>query len=205
MSEYPSEPQPPGYTPPPPTQYPPANQPYPASGYPAYPPAYPPPGYPQGYQPYPQQGYGPYPTPSGSGRPGTVIGAAVLAYIVAGFLIIAGVSLFSGASTINDIGNSVDADTSSATAELVVDGLLNLLAAGLLIAGGVQLTGRKLAGRTMLAVGVGLVVAEGLYWLIRVGDGAGVIVFWVGVFVAPAVVAVCLAGGAQVRRWLTSA
>ena len=227
MTSYPPEPgYEPGYTPPPPTadpagpQYaPPAYPGYGQAGYqqpgygypPAYgqPPAYgPPPGYPgygqpaYGYPPagYPAYGYGYAPVP-GNRRPGTATAASVLAYVVAGFLVIAGIILISGASFVNNIGDQGGFDTSSATAELAFDGVVDFLAAGLLIAGGVQFAGRKARGRIMLLVGVGIVVAAGVYWLARIGT---VIIFWPLLFAAPLIVAASLASTSAVRAWLNS-
>ncbi len=212
MSDDRPEPQVPGYAPPPPTQYPPPYPPYPpagqqqpgpAYGYPTYPEGYPQ-GYPQAYPYYAPPGYNAYNTSPAYGRPGTVIGAAVLAYVVAGLLILAGVILFSGASTINDIGDSFGADTSSATTELVLDGLLDLIVAGLLIAGGVNLSMRRPSGRTLLYVGVVIVALDAIYWVGRVGGGAGVVIFWAGIFVIPAIIAGCLALGTTITTWLAA-
>jgi len=171
-------------------------------------PGYPPPGaYPAGYPGYPPPspyGYPPaFPPPIGTGRPGTVIAAGALAYVNAGLLILAGALLVFGASAMNDFDNEFGSDHSSMTAELVIDGLLNFKAAGLLIAGGVSLAGRKLVGRTLLSVGGGLVIAEALYWLIRAHEGGAVV--WAVIYAGLAIIAIAFAWTAAVTNWLRSA
>jgi hypothetical protein len=171
------------------------------------PPGYAPPGYaPPGYGPpgYPPPGYGyahqpqPY---TGPVRPSEVLGASVLAYVLGGLLILAGLLLIFGASLSSSMGDAFDADTGSITAELAFDGVVNLVAAGLLIAGAVSLTGGRLGGRTLLACGAGITVAASIYWLARSSGerGAGVYAF---LFDALAVIAVCLMFSGAVTRWL---
>lgn len=204
------QPQDPNYPPPPetPTTAPQARY---SSQYPQYPQYA---QYPQ-YGQYPQHGqYPQYPPPGYPGyppsayrnpRPGTTIAAAVLGYIVGGFLILAAIILFSGASTLNDVSDELNSDASSVTAELTLDGFINLVAAGLLIAGGVMLTGRRRSGRTLLMLGGAVVLVVAVYWLVRAGgDATGFVIFWGGLFVAPTVVAMCLAGAPRVSQWLGS-
>jgi hypothetical protein len=211
-------PQPPGqpydpgaYAPYPQQPYP--QQPYPQQPYPQqpYPPAYGQAGhleYPQPYgQPaypgYGAPGWNPYGPPPGIRRPGIVTAGAVLAFVCAGLLVVAGALLFSGASFLHGLDGGEY--TGSATAELVVDGLVNLAAAALLIAGGVAVTGRRDRGRTMIFIGTGIVVVMAIYWLARWnGDTGGGVVFWALVFAACAVLASCFAGNATARRWLVS-
>ena len=185
------------YGPYPPQQYGPP-------GYGQYPPpqqAYP--GYPQ-YAPYQHQPY-PYVYARPPGRPGTVTASAVLAFVTAGLLIVAALFLFAGASLISDFGDAVDRSTGSTTSELTLDGMINMIASVLLIAGGVMLTGRKPLGRTLLTVGSGIVVACSIYWLVRFDTFGGGIVFYALLFGALVVIAVCMAYTATSRAWLAAA
>lgn len=200
--EYPEPPEQPPYTPPPATANPYGNQ---------YGPA---PQQPYGQQPYgPPQSYGPtppaynaygYPAPQVDARPGTVLGASVLAYVLAGLLILSGALLLFGASTVDSLGDAFNSDTSSVTAELALDGLADLLAGGLLIAGGVSLSGRHLRGRTMLVVGTTITLIECVYWLARTSADGGVFVFVV-VFGALAVISLVLAVSGTASQWLRGA
>jgi hypothetical protein len=165
------------------------------SGY--QPPGYPAPGYPTpGYPRYPA-GY-----VSGPARPGTAIGAAVLGYISAGLLVLAGSLLLFGASFVSDVETAAGSGTDYGS-ELALDGFVNMIAAGLLIAGGVMLTGRNPNGRIMFSIGSGLVIAETLYWLVRF-DGftaTGFVVYSV-LFGALTVVGLGLAWAPGVSSWI---
>jgi len=173
-----------GYTP---TGYTPTG--YAPAGY--GPPGYPPPAYGYAYPP-------PY---SGPVRPSQVLGASVLAYILGGLLVLAGLLLIFGASVSSSMGDSFDADTGSITAELAFDGVVDFVAAGLLIAGGVSLTGGRAGGRTLLAIGAGITLVASIYLLVRSSGaaGAGAYVF---VFDALAVIALCLVVSGPVSQWL---
>lgn len=209
MTDYPPEPDQPGYTPPPVTSPPPQAPPVaPGYQYPTYPPGYPPPpGYGYGYPPpypYPYPQYLPY-APPGSGRPGLATTASVLAYVVAGMLIIAGIILLAGASLAHDLGSDGGFDTRDATAELTFDGLVDFVTAGLLIAGGVLLAGRKPTGRVLLFTALGVDVAAAIYWLARLGTAGGAVIFYALLFTVPVVLAGCFAGAPTVGRWLSGA
>jgi hypothetical protein len=211
MSDYPSEPEPPAYTPPPATVQPPVQQPYgypypPPPGYPGYPPGYAlqHPGYPSPYPPGYGYQYLPYP-PRGSGRPGMVLAAAVLGYVVAGFLIIAGIGLLAGATLVHDLGSNGGFDTRDATAELTFDGIVNFVAGGLLISGGVLLAGRRVTGRVLFLTAVAIDIGAAIYWLSRAGSGDGGIVFYALLFNVPAIIAACFVLTPSVRRWLAAA
>ena len=190
----PALPPPAGYVPAP-GQYPPAQYPqpyygqYPQQGYPGYP------GYPPPYPGYPP------PPPYGSVRPGTATAANVLAFVTAGLLIVAGLLLFFGASVINglDQNNSY----SVVTAEFVLDGVLNCVAGGLLIAGGVSFSGRNPSGRIMLSVGSGIVLGESVYWLARFHEADAA--FWALVFAALVIVSLSLAWSSSANAWIRGA
>jgi hypothetical protein len=174
----------------------------PQSAYPGYPgppwagrylppgaPAPPPPGYP-----------GSYPPPWDTGRPGGISAASVLAYINAGLLILAGLLLLAGSSAVDSWNDAFGSHDNHIAAELAVDGLVNLLSAGLQIAGGVMIADRSARGRILLTVGGGLCVAAGVYWLIRVH--AASVAIWTIVFIALPVIGMSLAWTAPCTQWL---
>jgi hypothetical protein len=144
-------------------------------------------------------GYG-YPTPPGASRPGTVVAAAVLAYVVAGLLILAGLFLFYGATVISSLSDSVGSNGSGVAAEAVLDGIVNFVAAGLLIAGAVLTTIRRGNGRPLLTTGAVVCLAAGVYWVIRAHDVA--VLPWLVLFVAPTIIAVALLWQRRVSAWL---
>jgi hypothetical protein len=175
----------PQYSAPPPYSGPPlSGQSFPYPGAPA-----PPPGYP-----------GSYPAPWDTGRPNGIAAASVLAYIDAGLLILTGLLLFVGASAVDSWNNAFGTHDSGITTELAIDGLINLLSAGLQIAGAVMITARSERGRTLLTVGGGLCIAAGVYWVLRVHD-LGVTI-WTILFVALPVIALSLVWTDSASEWL---
>jgi hypothetical protein len=176
---------------------------YPTAGYPApQPPANPyaqMPPYGYGYPP----GYGPQP---GDGRPGTTIAAAVLGYVGGGLLILAGVLLFFGASFVTSIDNASGNDHGGFAGQLSLLGVVNLVAAGLLIAGSVSLTGRSARGRSMYSIGAAIVVVLSVIWTAWWADrsGGGVVVYAL-LFAAIVIVGLCLAWTRAVTAWLGGA
>lgn len=186
---------------------------------PATPPGYAPPGYgaatpyppagsywaqpqPGPYGQYPAPGYGGYPGYPGPGptRPGQVLAAAVLGYIEAGLLIIAGLFLFAGASIVSDTTNALGAGGSGYTAEFVIDGVVDLACGGLLIAGAVMMTGRRPTGRMLFTVGGAVAIAAGVYWIVRFHDGG--VAVWAGIFMALPIIAIALLWTGGVSPWL---
>lgn len=132
--------------------------------------------YPTGY------GYGYPAVQPGQRRPGTLTAAAVLGYVNAGLLVIAGLLLFTGASIVDSVNDSTDgAGLASFSTELSFDGFLNLLASALLITGGVLMSARRPNGRPVYAAGAAVVVIESGYWLARwgsrVNDAGGMVVY----------------------------
>ena len=95
--------------------------------------------------PYPYYGY-----PPPVSRPSNVVGASVLAYIAAGLLLLAALLLFLGASIVNSLHDATTSDGFGT--ELAVDGALDVILAGLLIAGGVLLTNRQFTGRLLITI-----------------------------------------------------
>jgi hypothetical protein len=166
-----------------------AYYPYPWTGahpqYPGY--LSPPPG---GYQPW--DGLRP-----ADERPGAVVTAAVLSLITAGLLLITGFVVIFAASSL-ETADTVD--NPQRTTLFVGAGLVNVIAAALLIIGGVALLSRSRAGRSALVVGTLLCLALGAFWLIEDHDGG--IIVWLFIFCAPALIAGLLACTARVTSWL---
>lgn len=133
-------------------------------------------------------------------RPAGIPAAGVLAYVDAGLLILAGLLLLLGASAVDSWNNAFGTHDNSITAELATDGLINMLSAGLQIAGGIMIAGRSQRGRLLLTVGGGLCIAAGLYWMLRVHD-VGVVI-WAIVFVTLPVVALSLVWSMTATDWL---
>jgi U5 snRNP spliceosome subunit len=174
---------------------------YPPPGY-GYPP---PPGY--GYPPppgygYPPPGFGDTVVPPDERRPGTLLASAVLGYVNAGLLILAGILLFDGASLVHDIDQQSGLSHDSVTTELVLDGFANLIAAGLLIAGSVLMTGGRPPGRAVYSVGGGIVIVESIYWMARWADELPYLIVYALLFAALAVVGLALAWTAGGTAWL---
>jgi hypothetical protein len=195
-----------------------AGQPYqPPPGYPppGYPGAYPPAAYqqpaypPAAYQPYAAYpgyprypGYPPLP-PSGPGRPSSVTGAAVLAFVAGGLLILAGLILVLGASFTDSLTDDFNQDLGSLSVELAIDGVVNLLAAMLLIMGGVMLLGGNNTGRTLTIIGTLVVVVASIYWIFRPHD-PGSTLFSALIFAALCIIAASLLSTATARAWLAT-
>ncbi|MBE7188997.1 hypothetical protein [Jatrophihabitans endophyticus] len=194
--------QPEPYTGPPATGWPP---PHSAAAQPGYPPGGFPPGYPgAGYawgSPAPFAGHAIDPADV---RPGPATAAAVLGFVGSGLLILAGGLLLVGASLVADIESASGSHTNYGI-EIGLDGVADLIAAALLIAGGVLLTGRKPAGRVVLTVGNAIVAALTIYWLVRFGGLTSGLLFYPLLFAALAVVSTVLAWLVPVSAWLNRA
>ncbi|WP_375504093.1 hypothetical protein [uncultured Jatrophihabitans sp.] len=179
-----------------------AGAPPPGYGYPA-PYGYPSPGYaPYGYPPapgYPSYGY---PSAPRDLRPGLATASAVLAFVTAGLLVLAGLLLFLGGAIAGDVEDSFDSGTHIGL-ELALDGVVNLVAGGLLIAGGVMLVGRNRNGRVLLSIGGGIVVAAAVYWILRFDDiSSDSWAFDAVMFLVLTVLALSFAWCTPVTRWL---
>jgi hypothetical protein len=163
-------------------------------------------GNPNPYAPYGYPGAYGYPgMQPGQRRPASLTAAAVLGYVNAGLLVIAGLLLFTGASLVNSVDESADGlDLESFSTELTFDGFVNLLAAGLLIAGGMIMTARRPNGRALYGAGAGIVGIETIYWLgrwgSRVDDVSGILVYAL-IFAALAIVGVGLAWSRDGTTW----
>ncbi|WP_375492199.1 hypothetical protein [uncultured Jatrophihabitans sp.] len=184
---------------------------------------------PYGQQPYGQQPqpYGQQPSPYGYGapgygypgapgyppidpadrRPGTLLTAAILGYVTAGFLIIASFYCFIGASALESFNDDFGDNGHGYTAQLVLAGVVNLVAAGLLIAGSVTMSARKPTGRVMFAVGCALVIVACIYWIAvwATKDGLGGISVFAVLFGGLVIVGAALAYTGADNRWLAGA
>lgn len=180
------------------------NQPYPEPAYPTYPgPGYVPTAY-SGYG-YPPPGYSIYPTPGGrnAGRPGQVAGAAILSYIEAGLLILTGLILFSGSSAVSSWSNDSHTSDRGWGTQFAVAGFGDLIAAALLIGGAVAFSGGRPSGRTLMSAGLGVCVAEAIFWLAKLSNDNAAILPWVAFFLAMPVIATAMSYSSGVRDWLT--
>lgn len=133
------------------------------SGYPA-PPGYPPnPDYPPPYG-YPPYGYQ---MPRGPVRPGGATAAAVLMFIQAAVVIVSTLYVLIGASALGFAGSYGEPSGNSLGTEFTVIGILQLVSAGALIFGGVQLLSGSSRVLAIVACGVQLVFV--VYWMVRIG------------------------------------
>lgn len=177
---------------------------YPQQGYPqqGYPPAgYPQPGYPQ--PGFPQPGYpqGAYNLlPAKPPKPGSVKGAAVLAFVQSGFVIVGGIYTFGGGAILSDVEFN---DTTGLGTQIIILGVLSLLAGGLLIAGGVSAFNRKF---TLLLAGAGLSLALSVWWIIMITAydipvlTSGFLVLAI-VFAVMPILSIALLLGSTSQRW----
>ncbi len=108
--------------------------------------------------------------------------------------------LLVGASAINDWNDAFGGNEQGITAELTADGMINLVSAGLQIAGAVLMAGRNVSGRVLFSVGAAVCIGAGCYWLLRVGGAQAII--WTGVFVALPIIGLVLCWTAQSTAWL---
>lgn len=128
----------------------------------------------------------------------------MLAFIDAGLLILSGTLLLFGASLAASIAESVGDSTSAYSAEFAFDGVLDLIAAGLLIAGGVNMLGGRQAGRMLLTAGSGIVLVEAIYWPARFPVAAvPSTIVWDALFSTLAVLVLVFAWVPAVSQWLS--
>ena len=168
----------------------------PQQGYPQ--PGYPPAGYPQ--QPgYPPAGYpGAYP-PAKPARPGAITASAVLAFVQAGAVIIAGIVVLAGATSVLDINDDRAAGVGT---EFTLVAIVTLICGALLVIGGAQSFQRKL---TILVVGSAVSLLLSVYWLIRtMGLGAdfGVAIIWPLIFAVLPIIIISLSLGSTGKAWV---
>ncbi len=162
---------------------------HPQPGYPQQP------GYPAGYQLVPM-----YQVPRRPPRPGAAVAAAVLAYVQSGFVLIGGISLFSGASELGYNTERAFTGGSRISSELTVVAIITILAGGLLIAGATTVLNRK---PVLLTIGCALSLAISVYFVIRLVDFVGGIGLWVPIFFAILpIISIALTKGSEVRAWV---
>ncbi|AZI57277.1 hypothetical protein EH165_02980 [Nakamurella antarctica] len=164
-------------------------------------PGYAQPGYAPGYQQagYLHAAYGQQysPLPPEARKPGVVNGAAVLAFVQAGIIIVAGIVAVSGGSALSNLDYRTRnwQDT-----QLLIMGVLTLVAGGLLIAGGVAAYNKKFA---LLLGGAGLSLALSVWWAILVSKMpfASTWLVWVLLLAVMPIISTALVLGTTAQRW----
>jgi hypothetical protein len=168
--------------------------------------AYPPPQYaaPAGYG---APGYGP---PAGLPRPGMVTAAAVLSFIWGGFSIIGSIISLAAGSFVSGLGGVCDSlsdeatgvacrATQSAGGLLIVIGIVLIIAAALLIWGGVVALSGKNAKISVIAAGL-LILAQ---IISLIASGGAAIAFAIFGIVVPVLIIVFLMNGTS-KAWFTA-
>ncbi|WP_209313844.1 hypothetical protein [Blastococcus sp. TF02A-35] len=214
---------PPGYGPPrgygPP---PPGYGPRPPYGPPYAPPPYGPmPHAPMPYAPMPYgpnpYGAGPYGAPRPPGRPGTVVGAAVLAFIQASVVLVASLYVWLTAGVLEGLIEENPTGAPAPAYEFAelgsTLGVVQLLSVVLLVAGGVMVLARRaqLSWVVLVAAHAAQVLIA-IYWAVRleailgrVEDVGGVLAVFALFFAALPVVSLGLLLFGSGRRWFTAA
>jgi hypothetical protein len=183
---------------------------YGAAPYTGY--GYPPPGYPSEYP----TAYGypaPWYPPRRPQKPGSLVGAAVLALVQGGIVAIASLYLWMFASLADAAFSEFDGSFTPATAEALASegtvlAIVQLLSAVLLVAAGIwALNSRAPGARRLLLAGHAVQVVLSLYWAIRlavlfddVSDGGSLLAFAV-LFAGGPLVAIGLLMTGAARQW----
>lgn len=134
-------------------------------------------------------------------RPGEAVAAAVLSLIVAALLLITGFVVIFAASSLE---TAPDADPSQRTTLFVFAGLVNVIAAAILIVGAVLLLSRSKSARATIASGTLLCLALGVFWLANDQGDSGIVV-WLVIFCVPVVIASLLSASTRITFWLRTA
>ncbi len=162
---------------------------YPQQGYPQT--GYPQPGYPQ--PGYPQAGYNL--VPAKPPKPGAVKAAAVLAFVQGGIILFAGIGTLSGGAGLNDLGVR---GTGNIGDTLTILGVLALISAGLLIAGGVSAFNKH---SSLLIAGSGLSLVLSVWWMIQF-DFFSAVLIWSLLLAAMPIISVALILGRTAQTWM---
>lgn len=154
------------------------------------------PGYGQQYAGQP--GYpAPYGQPAAPARPGSVTGAAVLAFVQGGIVLVGGIASLAGGTTVLS-----DLDDANGIGSLfTVLGIAGLLVGGLLIAGGVRAFGRSLQ---LLLIGAGASVVLSIAWFIGfVSHDApvGAALVWPLIYLVMPVIIISLVLSSTAQLW----
>jgi len=134
-------------------------------------------------------------------RPGEAVAAAVLSLVVAALLLITGFVVIFAASSLE---NDPDTDPSQRTTLFVFAGLVNVIAAAILIVGGVLLLSRSKSARATIVSGTTLCLALGVFWLANDQGDSGIVV-WLLIFCVPVIIATLLSASTRITIWLRSA
>lgn len=139
------------------------------------------------------------PEPLWVSRPGSVIWASTICYVIAGMLIVAAFVLVVGASIVRSIDNLTGSDNIGTTIVLIIAAIVNFGAAGLLIAGAAMFAGGRARGRQLLTIGTAICLVECVYWIFVARANT---IFWTVLFVILSIVALALAWTKQTSEWL---
>jgi hypothetical protein len=209
MSDPWADPGTPSYTGPPPSEPPPPQPAPPPYGYP---------GPPYGYPGYPGYGYPPPwpPAPGGPRRPGTVIAAAVLAFVQAAFVLVSSIYVVLFSSLIDiaadaDPASAPPAEVAQLATEGTVVGIVQVVSAVLLIVAGVlALNSRRRRSLVVLVTAFVVQVLLCVYWAVRLtaiasdlpgSDPSGAFLAFTLVFLAGPAVGLGLVLFGSGRRW----
>ena len=168
----------------------------PPTGYPQ--PVYPPTAY---QQPGAQPGYGPPPypmAPQKPRKPGVVTAAAVLAFVQAGLLLIAGIATLNGGTALSDLDLGITGRAYSGV--LTTMGVLTLASAGLLIAGGVSAFNKR---PWLMVAGAALSLALSVWWVVQF-DVLGFILTWALLLAVMPIISLSLILSSTAKNWMKS-
>jgi hypothetical protein len=126
-----------------------------------------------------------------------VTAAAVLAFVQGGVLVVAGIITLNGATALSDLDLGISRGYNGV---LTAMGILTLISAGLLIAGGVSAFGKK---PWLLVAGCGLSLLLSAWWLIQF-DFFGVIITWSLLLTVLPIIAISLILGSTAKAWMRS-
>ena len=176
---------------------------YPNAAYPNA--AYPNAAYPNAVYPYAAPDYSTYPSPGrawpgGPPSPGAVNLASTLGSVAAGLLVLSGLILLASASAVRALAAATDASDRGVGRELLINGVGNLIAAGLLVGGAVLLRRGHQRCRPFLAAGTVVTVGFSIFWMAR--HSAGLVVVGAVGLSTLAILATGLAYSRPVTDWL---
>jgi len=136
-------------------------------------------------------------------RPAVVTAAALLAWVIGGLMLVAAGLLFFGAAFLRGFDSVSGTGTNAYVTEFTADAIIDVIAAGLLISGGVCLANRNGVARLLTAAGAVVVLLEAFYWLTRwSGRFDGAIAGYAVIFGLLAAVLIGLTCSGAAGAWL---
>ena len=121
--------------------------------------------------------------------------AAVLGYVQGGILVIAGIGTLNGGSTFSDLNLGI-----RGSGMLTILGILALVAAGLLISGGVSALSKR---PWLLVAGSALSLLLSVWWSIQF-DFFNAIITWSLLFAVMPIIALALVLGRAAKTWMAT-